>query len=88
MIQWSCCCLLTEFCIGKESGFYAHPSDCTAYYVCHKDTERTSLEYCDNGQFWNQKNKVCDLQQNVDCSAGSEDGSNGDTGKLKIQTWM
>lgn len=75
---------MAEFCTGKESGFYAHPSDCTAYYVCHDDTERTSLEYCHNGLFWNQNNKVCD--QNVDCSAGSsEDGSNGDTGKIKIK---
>ncbi|VDI79343.1 Hypothetical predicted protein [Mytilus galloprovincialis] len=70
-----------DFCIGKASGHYAHPTDCTAYYVCHADTERTALLYCGPGTLWSQSLKVCadPAITKVECFEGVGNYSNGNT---------
>jgi hypothetical protein len=43
-----------------------HPTECNAFYLCVWGTP--VLLYCPNGLFFNDMSKVCDRQQNVDCS--------------------
>ncbi|XP_076085388.1 sushi, von Willebrand factor type A, EGF and pentraxin domain-containing protein 1-like [Mytilus galloprovincialis] len=76
-----------DFCIGKVSGFYAHPTDCAAYYVCHDDTERTALEYCGVGTYWSQSFKVCadPTITEIECFGGV--GTYGSEDTIESECW-
>ncbi|CAG2214236.1 CSMD [Mytilus edulis] len=76
-----------DFCVGKVSGFYAHPTDCAAYYVCHDDTERTALEYCGVGTYWSQSFKVCadPTITEIECFGGV--GTYGSEDTIESECW-
>ncbi|XP_076085387.1 sushi, von Willebrand factor type A, EGF and pentraxin domain-containing protein 1-like [Mytilus galloprovincialis] len=64
----------TEFCTSKAAGSYANPDDCTSYYICRDDFTGALLEYCMEGENWDDTSKQCD--SNAPCD--SEDVGDAD----------
>ncbi|CAG2246453.1 unnamed protein product [Mytilus edulis] len=64
----------TQFCTGKAAGSYANPEDCTSYYICRDDFTGALLEYCMEGENWDDTSKRCD--SNAPCD--SEDVGDAD----------
>jgi len=54
-------------CPDREEGYYAHPTDCTAYYHCSNGL--AWYQQCDAGLYFNKKSKMCDWPWNVECEA-------------------
>jgi len=53
-------------CSGLPDGHYAHPNDCSKFFICHGGVAH--LRSCPGGLKWNDKQKYCDWAENVDCN--------------------
>lgn len=58
-------------CTGRPIGRYAHPRDCTMYYVCAGDTQIVKPTVCPNKLYFSPTALLCTLPQ--------------DSGKILIQ---
>ncbi|XP_011686448.1 PREDICTED: uncharacterized protein LOC105449142 [Wasmannia auropunctata] len=58
-----------EFECPEEFGYYAHPRDCTQYYVCVFGG--ALLESCTGGLMYSHDLQTCDWPRNVGCPEGS-----------------
>ncbi|XP_077273973.1 chitin deacetylase-like 5 isoform X2 [Temnothorax americanus] len=57
-----------EFECPEEFGYYAHPRDCTQYYVCVFGG--ALLESCTGGLMYSHDLQTCDWPRNVGCPEG------------------
>lgn len=56
---------LDSYCIYKDDGMHADPTDCTSFIICFEGKPfKTS---CAAGTMWNHVNKDCDYASKVDC---------------------
>ncbi|XP_014246719.1 stress response protein nst1 isoform X2 [Cimex lectularius] len=58
-----------DFDCPEEFGYYAHPTDCTQYYVCVFGG--ALLESCTGGLMYSHELQTCDWPRNVGCAPGS-----------------
>ncbi|XP_052265552.1 chitotriosidase-1-like isoform X2 [Dreissena polymorpha] len=58
----------TEFdCRIKADGYYAHPTDCTQYYICA--AQMAFLTDCHPGLMFNEATMYCDFADHVNCNS-------------------
>ncbi|XP_028144354.1 probable chitinase 10 isoform X2 [Diabrotica virgifera virgifera] len=57
---------IVEDCKNGLETFEYYPYDCQKYYSCSKGAPQVNT--CDNGLYWNDKVKACDVKEDVDCS--------------------
>nr|QAX32945.1 peritrophic matrix protein C3 [Diabrotica virgifera virgifera] len=57
---------IVEDCKKGLETFEYYPYDCQKYYSCSKGAPQVNT--CDNGRYWNDKVKACDVKEDVDCS--------------------
>uniref|UniRef100_A0A0K8SHL0 Chitin-binding type-2 domain-containing protein n=2 Tax=Lygus hesperus TaxID=30085 RepID=A0A0K8SHL0_LYGHE len=58
-----------DFDCPEEFGYYAHPTDCTQYYVCVFGG--ALLESCTGGLMYSHELQTCDWPRNVGCAPGT-----------------
>ncbi|XP_014276543.1 trichohyalin [Halyomorpha halys] len=59
-----------DFDCPEEFGYYAHPTDCTQYYVCVFGG--ALLESCTGGLMYSHELQTCDWPRNVGCAPGQQ----------------
>lgn len=57
----------SQFTCPEEFGYFAHPSDCSLYYVCVFGG--ALLESCTGGLMYSHELQTCDWPRNVGCEA-------------------
>lgn len=55
-----------NFCFDKRIGYFRNPTSCSKYYMCV--AKRTFKLECNNGLYWNEKERFCDWAANVPCN--------------------
>eukprot|EP00795_Rhopilema_esculentum_P015413 gene15413-6654_t len=58
--------LASVSCTNLQDGHYAHPTDCSKFFICHGGIAH--LRSCPGGLKWNDVRKYCDWPANVNCS--------------------
>ncbi|WP_333863695.1 chitin binding peritrophin-A domain-containing protein [Sphingobacterium sp.] len=62
-----------DFCKKKQQGYYPHPTECNAVYICNTDySDYTHLVFCHEGLVWNEATNQCDFPSNVVGPCGKE----------------
>lgn len=69
--------------ISRRLGYLVHPSDCSAYYLCHGGVGK--LMHCGLGLHWNTEKDSCDWPYNAKCTLKSQ--AENDKKKLKVKGW-
>jgi len=69
-------CEKGDFRCPEEFGYYAHPSDCSLYYVCVFGGPL--LESCTGGLVYSHDLQTCDWPRNVACSSNLDNSILGD----------
>lgn len=53
-------------CTDENTGtLFANPDDCSRFYICVKGTPWE--QECPKGQLWEDTEKWCDVEENVEC---------------------
>ena len=68
---------LNDFCLGRGSGTYQHPWECSEYVICNG--AGPIVQICPSGLLFDSVNSICDFPYKVTCGVtGSPSDPNPD----------